>query len=60
MKTLFDQTRIGTIQLRNRLVRPATWEAMAEKTGRRHSCNACRKQPDGNICPFRESPAGES
>ena len=34
MKTLFDPTRIGTLQLRNRLVRSATWEAMADETGR--------------------------
>jgi 2,4-dienoyl-CoA reductase-like NADH-dependent reductase (Old Yellow Enzyme family) len=34
MKTLFDETRIGTLQLRNRLVRSATWEAMADETGR--------------------------
>jgi 2,4-dienoyl-CoA reductase-like NADH-dependent reductase (Old Yellow Enzyme family) len=34
MKTLFDETRIGTMRLRNRLVRSATWEAMADETGR--------------------------
>jgi len=34
MKTLFDETCIGTLQLRNRLVRSATWEAMADETGR--------------------------
>jgi 2,4-dienoyl-CoA reductase-like NADH-dependent reductase (Old Yellow Enzyme family) len=34
MKTLFDETRIGSLQLRNRLVRSATWEAMADETGR--------------------------
>jgi 2,4-dienoyl-CoA reductase-like NADH-dependent reductase (Old Yellow Enzyme family) len=34
MKTLFDQTCIGVMQLRNRLVRSATWEAMADDTGR--------------------------
>ncbi|MCK9578868.1 MAG: NADH:flavin oxidoreductase [Methanoregula sp.] len=34
MKTLFDETCIGTIQLRNRLVRSSTWEAMADETGR--------------------------
>ncbi|MDD1686789.1 NADH:flavin oxidoreductase [Methanoregula sp.] len=33
MKTLFDETCIGTMQLRNRLVRSATWEAMADETG---------------------------
>lgn len=33
-KTLFDQTRIGQMFLRNRLVRSATWEAMADETGR--------------------------
>lgn len=34
MKTLFDGTRIGTLQLKNRLVRSATWEAMADSSGR--------------------------
>ncbi|WP_321505758.1 NADH:flavin oxidoreductase [uncultured Methanoregula sp.] len=34
MKTLFDETCIGTLQLRNRLVRSATWEAMADDAGR--------------------------
>jgi len=34
MKTLFDETRIGTMRLRNRLVRSATWEAMADDAGR--------------------------
>ena len=34
MKTLFDETRIGTIPLRNRLIRSATWEAMADESGR--------------------------
>jgi 2,4-dienoyl-CoA reductase-like NADH-dependent reductase (Old Yellow Enzyme family) len=34
MNTLFDETRIGPLQLRNRLVRSATWEAMADETGR--------------------------
>ncbi len=33
MKSLFDRTRIGTMQLRNRLVRSATWEAMADESG---------------------------
>ncbi|HEX3001181.1 MAG TPA: NADH:flavin oxidoreductase, partial [Methanoregula sp.] len=34
MKTLFDATRIGIIPLRNRLIRSATWEAMADTSGR--------------------------
>jgi len=34
MKTLFDETRIGTIRIRNRLVLSATWEAMADEAGR--------------------------
>jgi 2,4-dienoyl-CoA reductase-like NADH-dependent reductase (Old Yellow Enzyme family) len=76
MKTLFDETRIGTMRLRNRLVRSATWEAIADETHRPTSrlielyrelaagatglpaactsCDACREQPDGNVCPFRE------
>ena len=33
-KTLFDRTRIGPLRLRNRLVRSATWEAMAREDGR--------------------------
>ena len=34
METLFDETSIGTMRLKNRLVRSATWEAMADDTGR--------------------------
>ena len=34
MKSLFDETWIGQLRLRNRLVRSATWEAMADETGR--------------------------
>ena len=34
MKTLFDETSIGTMQAQNRLVRSATWEAMADDAGR--------------------------
>lgn len=34
MKTLFDETCIGTLRLANRLIRSATWEAMAGETGR--------------------------
>ncbi len=33
MKTLFDQTRIGTLTLRNRIIRSATWERMADPSG---------------------------
>ena len=36
MITLFDRTRIGTMQLRNRLVRSATGEAIGDETGRMH------------------------
>jgi len=34
MKTLFDVTSIGTMHLKNRFVRSATWEAMADESGR--------------------------
>lgn len=34
MKTLFDTTSIGMMQLSNRLVRSATREAMADGRGR--------------------------
>jgi len=34
MKSLFDKTSIGNLRLKNRLVRSATWEAMADETGR--------------------------
>ena len=33
MRTLFDATRIGTLELKNRLVRSATWEGMADENG---------------------------
>ncbi|NMB79091.1 MAG: NADH:flavin oxidoreductase [Methanomicrobiales archaeon] len=34
MKTLFERTTLGPLRLRNRLVRSATWEAMADEEGR--------------------------
>jgi len=34
MKTLFDQTSLSGIPLRNRLVRSATWEGLADGNGR--------------------------
>jgi len=34
MKTLFDETVIGTMRLKNRLVHSATWEATADDAGR--------------------------
>jgi len=34
MKTLFEETSINGMNLRNRLVRSATWEGMCEKDGR--------------------------
>jgi 2,4-dienoyl-CoA reductase-like NADH-dependent reductase (Old Yellow Enzyme family) len=37
----------------------ASWEKNPETPGGCISCDACRKQPDGNVCPFREQPAGE-
>lgn len=32
-KTLFDEIRVGPLLLKNRLVRSATWEAMADRAG---------------------------
>lgn len=34
MKTLFDETAIGNMKLKNRFVRSATWEGMADGDGR--------------------------
>jgi len=34
MRSLFDETTIQSMQLRNRLVRSATWEGMCEEDGR--------------------------
>ncbi|MBP2633240.1 MAG: oxidase [Firmicutes bacterium] len=33
MKTLFDETQLHNIKLKNRMIRSATWERMADKTG---------------------------
>lgn len=33
MKSLFDTARMGTIELKNRLVLSPTWELMAEENG---------------------------
>lgn len=33
MKTLFDQTKLKNLVLKNRFIRSATWEGMAEKDG---------------------------
>ncbi len=33
MKTLFDKTRINKMELRNRIIRSATWENMADENG---------------------------
>ncbi len=33
MKSLFDETRLNQLELKNRLVRSATWEAMADEHG---------------------------
>ena len=33
MMTLFDETRIGSLTLKNRIFRSATWEAMADENG---------------------------
>lgn len=59
MKTLFDETRIGTMRLKNRLVRSATWEAMADDAGRPtpRLLEVYREHPeDGISCPFRDDP----
>ena len=34
MSTLFDETCLGSLRLKNRLVRSATWEAMADEKGK--------------------------
>lgn len=33
MKTLFDKTKIGNIQMKNRFVRSSTWDKMADERG---------------------------
>ncbi|GLI54554.1 oxidoreductase [Propionigenium maris DSM 9537] len=33
MKTLFDKTKIGSIQMKNRFVRSSTWDKMADERG---------------------------
>lgn len=34
METLFDKTRLNKVELRNRFIRSATWENMADRKGR--------------------------
>ena len=33
MKSIFDKTNLGDLQLKNRLIRSATWEALADERG---------------------------
>ena len=33
MKTIFDKVNLGNLQLKNRLIRSATWEALADERG---------------------------
>ncbi len=33
MKNIFDKTNLGNLQLKNRLIRSATWEALSDERG---------------------------
>ncbi|MBQ9349017.1 MAG: NADH:flavin oxidoreductase, partial [Oscillibacter sp.] len=33
MKTIFDSIHLGSLRLKNRLIRSATWEALADEAG---------------------------
>lgn len=51
MKTIFDKTRIGNVELRNRIFRSATWLAMADKDGSVNDgiINVYRRLAEGGV-----------
>ena len=58
MKTLSDANRIGYFSLSSPLLRqpdlPNLWQNNPDSPAACTSCDACREQPDGNVCPFKE------
>jgi 2,4-dienoyl-CoA reductase-like NADH-dependent reductase (Old Yellow Enzyme family) len=60
---LLETTRIGYFSLSRPLLSepdlPNIWKAHPNQPAACTSCDTCREQPDGNVCPFREeSPGG--
>jgi 2,4-dienoyl-CoA reductase-like NADH-dependent reductase (Old Yellow Enzyme family) len=48
MRTLFDETKINSMTLKNRLIRSATWENMADQSG--HMTESLFKLYEGLAC----------
>ena len=48
MRTLFDETKINSMTLKNRLIRSATWENMADQSG--HMTDSLFKLYEGLAC----------
>lgn len=58
MREILSATRIGYFSLSRPLLRepnlPRIWSESPDVPAECTSCDACRNQPDGNVCPFRE------
>ena len=64
MAELLNTTDIGYFAFSRPLLRQPElalfWKKNPDEPAACLSCDACRKQPDGNICPFREDPVRQT